>query len=77
MNRHSPQVITITCGECGASWAGADRAHCVGGRFGGCCRTFDNATIFDAHRVADRCVHPRELGLSETKNHIFYARESA
>jgi hypothetical protein len=27
--------------------------------------------LFDAHRVADRCVHPAEMGLISTRNGVW------
>lgn len=41
--------------------------HCAA-----CHRTFDGIQLWDAHRPDNRCVHPRTLGLVETKNHIWY-----
>jgi hypothetical protein len=59
-------LLRITCSGCDATWAGPDRAHC-----GTCHRSFDDISLFDAHRVDDRCVHPAELGLISTRNGIW------
>jgi hypothetical protein len=72
MSRYQPHLIGISC-RCGASWSGEDRMHCGSG----CHRTFDSIELWDAHRDDDRCVHPRTLGLVETKNHIWYLPEGA
>lgn len=66
MSREQPHLFGITC-RCAAVWSGEDRMHC-----GGCHLTFDDIELFDAHRSDDRCLDPRTLGLSSTKNHIWY-----
>jgi hypothetical protein len=65
MSRDQPQLIGISC-RCEAAWSGEDRMHC-----GGCHRTFDTVELFDDHRRNDRCIDPRALGLTPTKNHIW------
>jgi hypothetical protein len=42
-----------TCGRCAATWTGLSVAHC-----GGCHETFAAVSLFDLHRVDDRCVQP-------------------
>jgi hypothetical protein len=59
-------LLRITCGRCDATWAGADRAHCAV-----CHRTFDDATVWDGHRLDGTYAHPRQLGLIATKNGIW------
>jgi hypothetical protein len=59
-------LLRIRCGGCAATWAGADRAHCAS-----CHRTFDTVPLWDTHRADGRCVHPRQLNLIATKNHIW------
>jgi hypothetical protein len=59
-------LLRITCGRCDATWAGADRAHCAV-----CHRTFDDATVWDGHRLDGTCARPRQLGLIATKNGIW------
>ncbi|GAA5154318.1 hypothetical protein GCM10023321_25920 [Pseudonocardia eucalypti] len=63
-------LLAIRCGGCSATWAGESRAHCAR-----CHRTWDNVDLFDTHLEEDRCLHPRTLGLVETKNHIWYSTE--
>jgi hypothetical protein len=64
------ELVRVAC--CGREWVGADRAHCCGrGGFAGCGQVFDDAELFDAHRVNHRCLDPRELGLVQTKNRIW------
>lgn len=59
-------LLRITCSGCAAVWAGAERAHC-----GACHRSFDDIVLFDAHRDADHCRAPEELGLVPTRNGIW------
>jgi len=47
---------------CGAQWVGADRAHCCR-RTGGCGHVFDDAQLWDAHRVQGICLNPRSRGM--------------
>jgi hypothetical protein len=57
---------------CGRAWVGADRAHCCARRgFTGCGQVFDDANLFDAHRLDGRCANPHRLGLVQTKNGIW------
>jgi hypothetical protein len=62
------QVLRQSC--CGQTWVGADRAHCCT-RTGGCGRVFDDADLFDQHRVSGTCTDPRALNLIPTKNGIW------
>lgn len=62
------ELIRLTC--CGATWVGADRAHCCR-RFGGCGRVFDDAALWDAHRDNGTCLDPRTLDLVQTRNGIW------
>jgi len=59
-------LLRISCGGCDATWAGEDRCHCAS-----CHPTFDNVRLWDSHRVDEKCVHPRRLDLSATKNGIW------
>jgi len=56
--KDEPSWLPVTCGGCGQSWYGFDRAHAT------CChRTFDLLDDFDRHRVDGRCANPVSLGL--------------
>lgn len=53
---------TISHGECGTEWTGANRAHC-----GACHRTFNTDGGADQHRTGKfgtdrRCTDPAGLG---------------
>jgi hypothetical protein len=55
----------------GKEWVGADRAHCCArASYLGCGEVFDDAELFDAHRLAGECADPRRLDLMQTKNGI-------
>ena len=55
---------------CGAHWVGADRAHCCR-RTGGCGHVFDDAQLWDAHRVRGICLDPRSRGMVHTTDGIW------
>jgi hypothetical protein len=55
---------------CGAHWVGADRAHCCR-RTGGCGHVFDDAQLWDAHRVRGICLDPRSRGMVPTTDGIW------
>jgi hypothetical protein len=60
----------MTC--CGREWVGVDRAHCCARTgFQGCGHVFDDAELFDAHRLTHDCADPRGLNLVRTKNGIW------
>jgi hypothetical protein len=64
------ELVRAAC--CGKDWVGADRAHCCArARYVGCGEVFDDAELFDAHRLAGGCADPRRLGLVQTKNGIW------
>jgi hypothetical protein len=64
------KLVWLAC--CRREWVGSDRAHCCArGNFAGCGQVFDDAELFDAHRLADECADPRRLGLVQTKNGIW------
>jgi hypothetical protein len=63
-------MLWLRC--CGREWVGSDRAHCCArDGFAGCGEVFDDAELFDAHRLGGRCAMPRRLGLLKTKNGIW------
>ncbi len=68
----SAVLVRMTC--CGHTWVGPDRAHCCR-RTGGCGHVFDNAALWDTHRVdhddSTVCLDPATLGLTTTKNGIW------
>src|SRR5215213_10026432 len=55
---------------CGAHWIGADRAHCCR-RTGGCGRVFDDAQLWDAHRVRGIRLDPHSRGMVHTTDGIW------
>jgi hypothetical protein len=55
---------------CGAHWVGADRAHCCR-RTGGCGHVFDDAQLWDAHRVWGICLDPRSREMVHTTDGIW------
>lgn len=55
---------------CGVGWIGVDRAHCCR-RTGGCGRVFDDARLWDAHRVRGVCVDPGSRGLVQATDGIW------
>ena len=63
-----PELLTHSCGACGASWFGLERTHCAAPR---CHRTFDDLRLYEAHRIADGCANPRHLGLVCNKGGIW------
>jgi len=69
--RDRPDLLTHSCGRCGARWSGLDRAHCTA------CpahRTFDDVELYDAHREAGQCLPPSRLGLVRNKGGIWQRR---
>jgi hypothetical protein len=62
-------VLDCECSQCGRRYNGSDRSggHCVGGKFGGCCKSFRSLTGFDKHRTGPfepderRCMTAEEL----------------
>ena len=72
MSCHPADVELVRVACCGREWVGADRAHCCA-RAGlpGCGEVFDDADLFDAHRLNGVCANPRALGLVQTKNGIW------
>jgi hypothetical protein len=64
------ELVRAAC--CGKEWVGADRAHCCArASYVGCGEVFDDAELFDAHRLAGECADPRRIGLVQTKNGIW------
>jgi hypothetical protein len=64
------ELVWIVC--CGREWVGPDRARCCRrAGYSGCGEVFDDADLFDAHRLNGTCLHPRKLGLMQTKNGIW------
>jgi len=69
--RDRPDLLTHSCGRCGARWSGLDRAHCTA------CpahRTFDDVALYDAHRQNGQCLAPSRLGLVRNKGGIWQRR---
>lgn len=58
MPRDNPATALATCAGCATSWRGIERAHCQA-----CHATFDDETLFDAHRLTGMCVSPDRLDL--------------
>jgi hypothetical protein len=54
------------CPDCGQTYR-ATAGHCRGGRFGGCCRSFEESQDFDRHRTGGfhdgsrRCLTDAEM----------------
>jgi len=57
-----------SCGRCDARWSGYDTAHCAS-----CHVTFTGVSGFDAHRKADQCRRPGEVGLSPVEGRAYEA----
>ena len=54
------ELVHAAC--CGKQWVGADRAHCCArASYLGCGEVFDDAELFDAHRLAGECADPGGL----------------
>ena len=64
------QIVGPGMSCCGAQWVGADRAHCCR-RTGGCGHVFDDAQLWDAHRVQGKCLDPRSRGMVHTTDGIW------
>jgi hypothetical protein len=62
------QLIRQSC--CGASWVGAERAHCCR-RTDGCGAVFDDVELWDAHRGAGSCLDPRTLDMVRTSDGVW------
>jgi hypothetical protein len=66
-----PELLTHSCGRCGARWFGLGRAHCTA------CpqhQTFDDVELYDAHRLGGTCTPPSALELIKNKGGIWQRR---
>jgi len=63
MPRDNPATAVAASAGCATSWQGISRAHCRA-----CHVTFDDETLFDAHRLTGRCAPPHHLHLVAVGN---------
>lgn len=45
-------MSALQCPDCGQDYQ-KNAGHCRGGKYGGCCSSFDTVSGFDAHRTGD------------------------
>ena len=68
MSRAGDVVYYATC-ACGERWFGLNRAHST------CChRTWDDAELFDAHRLDEVCRTPRSMRLVQNAQGVWMRR---
>src|SRR5918997_3706656 len=68
MSRAGDVVYYATC-ACGQRWFGLNRAHST------CChRTWDDAELFDAHRLDEVCRTPRSMRLVQNAQGVWMRR---